>query len=103
MATKKKKESCSVCNDKGFVEYEHGLIQKLCPERCPTAIAILDRLHPPGKPGIPYINIAGDFEPLGSTEGETTGDTQSTGEEGGAQVLKGNEFVLPSARKKHTV
>ena len=107
---KLKKELCSICHDRGFIEYEKGLVQRVCPNKCPAAVALLARLRPPKRE--PKLEITelppqGDIGrgPVvaGSDNVEAAGDTQSEGQETGEEVRKGDEFILPSAREKHTV
>ena len=113
MATaKKKKEACSTCHDKGFIEYEHGLIVKVCPKRCAAAKAVIAKNQGPERPkaeqppveeaGL-HPDTAGDRPTPGSDSAEATGDKEPAGEETTGEVLPPDELILPSARKKHTV
>ena len=107
-----KKENCSTCHDRGFIEYEHGLICEHCPEQCPASIALKKRMFPDtnyqdGNEVFKQIDAGaitgGDKGTAGSDTGEAAGDRQPEGKEAKKKVRKGTKSVLSSTRKKSTV
>ena len=81
---KSKKEKCSVCHDRGYIEFAHGLFNKPCTERCAAFEKLRDQIreeHTPPERTVP-VATGGTEEAGGSNEdsqGEGSPDTgQST-------------------------
>ena len=114
-----KKENCSTCHDRGFIEYEHGLICEHCPENCAASIALKKRMFPEvpdsGEPGssepddadqrdnLGSTDTGSDKRPAGSDKGEAAGDRQSKGKKAKKKVRSRVKPILPPTGKKSTI
>ncbi len=88
---KLKKETCPVCRDRGFIEYEHGIFRKVCPKRCPAALTRIAEMRPPSEPVISSAT--------GRTE-ETGGGNEDSQCEGNADTGQPSEREEPEAAEE---
>ena len=115
---KRKKELCSECHDKGFVEYERGIFLGFCPAQCAKSVELrakmlaeqeplrrVERVEPEKLPAesehVP--TYPGDRGTAGSPGVEGTGDSKPAVEGAADAVQPGAESLLQEAGPEHPV